>query len=123
MGAAVMSTKESLLNRLRKDRAELSRIEAREWLEDNYKHVGRWFKYRNCYSCPEKPSDYWWAYKKVLSIKNQHFVSFEFQTDKYGDHTIRNNRFDLLSGWVPCTEEEGQKAWRKLVNAMKSYKP
>lgn len=52
--------------------------------------VGKSFVYRNnSYSCPEKKSDYWDVYKKVLECDyggkdNIQFIVEEFSTDKYG---------------------------------------
>ncbi len=47
------------------------------------------YKGRNNYSCPEKPSDYWWLYVKILDFVQDsdgyvHFVVEKFQTDKDG---------------------------------------
>lgn len=30
--------------------------------------IGRFFKYRNCYSCPDTEADYWWLYATVTGV-------------------------------------------------------
>lgn len=47
--------------------------------------VGRTFRYRNCYSCPEDDADYWWLYTRILSSDEHGSLSIlNFQTDKNG---------------------------------------
>ena len=47
--------------------------------------VGKCFRLRNCYSCPEKASDYWWTYYYVTGIAGREWVwVVTFQTDKDG---------------------------------------
>lgn len=105
--------------------AKLRAIEQRKWVTDNRSKVGTCWKYRNCYSCSEKESDYWWTYKRIRAIRPgmQHFETLEFQTDKYGDHSTRVNRFDYLSGWVPCSEKEYLAAWKKFKSSIMGIKP
>lgn len=118
-----MNTKAELLRRIRKDRDALSRIEEREWLKENHKHIGKWFKYRNCYSCPEAPADYWWCYKKIIGITDKHFRTWEFQTDKYGNDSIKSEDFGHLSGWIECHPQEARSAWASLMDKLKLIKP
>lgn len=47
--------------------------------------VGRFFKYRNCYSCPSKPSDYWWLYGAATSVDGCGWLKgWTFQRDRDG---------------------------------------
>lgn len=91
-----MRTKEEL-------KAELEAIEQKEYeefIETNYPKfkelVGRCFKLKNNYSCPEKKSDYWYKYTKITSIEKDdvyrscggealsYYHGISFQTDKNG---------------------------------------
>ena len=44
-------------------------------------YVGKYFKYRTNYSCPEKPEDYWWVYVYPHTIENGQVIAFVFDTD------------------------------------------
>lgn len=48
---------------------------------------GTCYRYRNSYSCPSKPEDYWWFYKKIVDVikKDKTFYRFSesFQMDSY----------------------------------------
>lgn len=64
-----METKEEL-------KAKLKKIEDAEYqalIDEHYPHfqamIGKCFKYKNCYSCPESEDDYWWKYTKIASIE------------------------------------------------------
>ena len=70
-------------------REEISELEEAEKKPIRLALIGKCFKYRNCYSCPEKPSDYWYLYLKVLRIKGANAIVEEFQCDKYGEIQIK----------------------------------
>lgn len=59
----IMTRKEELLK-------ELAQIEEEEnQFSIKYKSlVGKYFKFRNCYSCPIDDSDYWYSYYRITSI-------------------------------------------------------
>lgn len=46
--------------------------------------VGRCFRYRNCYSCPESDDDYWFMYTRITGILDGALQALRFQTDKHG---------------------------------------
>lgn len=50
------------------------------------KYLNKYYIFRNnCYSCPEKKSDYWNVYYKVIEINdNGGIVAVSLQKDKYG---------------------------------------
>lgn len=48
------------------------------------KLIGNFYKYKNSYSCPEKPSDYFWYYIHITGLKGTMLQGNTFQTDKYG---------------------------------------
>lgn len=62
-------------------------IHKRELLgrEKNLKgFVGKCYKYKNCYSCPQEEKDYWWLYIRVKEVKDGCLVCQTFQKDSYG---------------------------------------
>lgn len=60
---------------------QLDEIRTKEYEALNAKDVGKYFRYRNCYSCPSKSEDYWWLYMKVLSVSGGCLEVFKFQKD------------------------------------------
>lgn len=73
--------------------------------------IGTYLVYpRNCYSCPEKPSDYWNVYAKVTGGDGCYLVMTEVFVDSRGVGTIRTNRglntFDgnIPDGWQKTTK-------------------
>lgn len=98
---------------------KIGRIEDADRYERNKELEGKAFKYRNCYSCPEKPSDYWWLYIKVLKVTRDHIETKEFQTDKYGEITVRMRKrhYRFLFGEgsrIEIKPSELEKAWKAL---------
>jgi len=52
---------------------------------ENESLVGRSFKYRNSYSCPQEEKDYWMLYQRVLSLDHDGTPwGVTIQTDCYG---------------------------------------
>jgi hypothetical protein len=74
-------------------RRELRKIEDAEATERNRHLLGRCFRYRNCYSLPQKPSDYWWLYVQVLSVEGDAATVLQFQTDKDGRMELQPRHF------------------------------
>ena len=60
--------------------------------EENKKLIGTCWRYRNNYSCPEKPSDYWWMYTIVTGVDGSNIIAFSFQTDMYGTFSAYLNK-------------------------------
>jgi hypothetical protein len=65
-------------------REELRAIEDAEKTKANASLIGKCFKYRNSYSCPESDADYWWLYSKVVSVDGEWAQVLRFQTDRNG---------------------------------------
>ena len=111
------------INDLRAKRAELDaaiwKQEAKERDRKNAKLVGRCFKYRNCYSCPEKESDYWWLYRKITRVEDGSLRAFEFQIDSRGEFEVRPDKFvglgDNGSGWTEIRGDEFSAAWEDFM--------
>lgn len=113
-----MATVEELRKVAQRAQDELWRIEKAERLAVSEKLVGKAFKYRNNYSVPERPSDYWWLYVLVTDVDKsdgQPIVK-EFQIDKYGDASFRPKRhlFHHMNGYEPITKREYDAALKKF---------
>lgn len=73
---------------------EINRIEEEEiqkvCIPELKKLVGKYYAYRkNAYSCPEKPSDYWDVFRKIIdwvesNERGFHFIYEEFSIDSNG---------------------------------------
>lgn len=61
--------------------------------------AGKCFRYRNSYSCPEKPSDYWYIYRRVVGHTDYSVTTFDVQRDSYGLIKIEPNSDTIFSTW------------------------
>ncbi len=83
-------------------------------------YEGKYFKYRNSFSCPKAEKDYWYIYHHVTSVEHTSlFQCKSFQTDKDGKITIELKN-DVFVGRlnIPITKREFDKAWGKLINKL-----
>lgn len=71
---------------LRKQLAEIEKQERQSLIEAEYPKfaslIGKCFKYRNSHSLPEKPSDYWYSYYKIISITPDDIYMGGMENDK-----------------------------------------
>ncbi len=97
------------------------------WKKDekkNQKLVGKCFKSRNSYSCPEADEDYWWIYGKIISIEegthaNTDVYMDKFQDDKKGTIGFQINDLTFWPGsgdWVEISEREYVNAKAKVLS-------
>jgi hypothetical protein len=104
--------------------ANLAVSEARDKLRDqeNKAVIGKCFRTRNNYSCPEKPTDYWWLYVRVVGVRHGSVVCHLFETDKYGKVMIDFNAFryahSLDQGYTPISRAQYDKAWKALMKRL-----
>lgn len=86
------------------------------------KYEGKYFKYKNCYSCPEKESDYWYMYIKITEVKQTYWMSgYTFQTDKDGKVLIEVERALTESRCeIPIMKREFDSAYRKMLKKIDS---
>jgi hypothetical protein len=125
-----MSEKLELLKQLK----AIEEKEFNEIIEANYpefkKLEGKYFKYKNCYSCPQKKSDYWWLYSKVVTVEKENLYKsgenvlatctcWGFQTDKNGMINI-NPIYETYthSLGVEISKSEFEKAWKATLNEL-----
>ncbi len=106
-----MSKKAELTRKIARLRQQLGKIEDAEAKTKARALEGRYFKYRNCYSCPEKPSDYWWLYAAVTGVKDGSAHSLQFQTDKYGQVIVETEKHFTGNGFMEIPREELRAAW------------
>jgi hypothetical protein len=116
-----METVEQLTKISRDAQAKLWQIEAVKRRNDNGAKVCKTFRTRNSYSCPEKPSDYWWLYAKITRMDEGGLLyATTFQVDKYGhvyiayDTCVHHAQY-----YTSCTAVEFNKAWRRLLKKLK----
>ena len=84
--------KDKLLKEMRALRAQLDEIEEEENRVRYGGLTGKCFAYRSCYSCPEKPSDYWHTYVQVLSVDGSYVNALCFEIDKNGMVSIEPSK-------------------------------
>lgn len=83
-------------------------IENEKRYEENKPYVGKYFSYRNSYSLPKDPEDYWTVFYRVDSINDGgHLIAMSFQTDKNGIVTFepKHDVFPSLLNFEITKEE------------------
>lgn len=111
-----MESIEALQEQARSIGEKIGEIEDAKRCAENSKKVGRYFKTRNSYSCPEKPSDYWYVYAKVTRMDESGYLhATQFQIDRNGDVNIRFDQHSYhMLGWTEIKRAEMLKAWKRL---------
>ncbi len=109
------------VSKLMSIRNKISDVERKELLPAfKKKYEGKYFKYKNCYSCPEKESDYWFMYIKIKKVTKLNWMEgFTFQTDRNGKVTFEVERAITESiCQVEITKKEFDAAFKKMVKKM-----
>lgn len=119
-----MNRKDELKFIIEKARLELSELEANERLKGNQSFVGKFFKYRNCYSCP-KEDEYWWLYIAINQVSDDGaLLSWNFQKDIYGRIEIQEDRIYLpLDRYIEISEKEFREAYYNLIQEINVRSP
>lgn len=107
--------------------------EQKELFEKHYpkfkKLEGKFFKRRNNFSAPKKPSDYWYVFEKVTSVTPDDLYmsgstvfcrckSWSFQTDSEGAVYIRHNDGYTHSLGKEISEAEFNQAWNNMIEQL-----
>lgn len=106
-------------------RIEQEKLYKKEELPKLKNLVGSYWKYRNSYSGPTKPEDYWWLYCRVDKLQeNERFLeTTEFQIDSDGKIEIKGshiyNADCFLNGYKSIDKEEFEDAFFKLIKKVK----
>ena len=112
-----VNRKKQLQNIINEARNELSEIEDAEKTQEHEKYVGRFFKYKNSYSCPETEKDYWWIYATILKTEDCGVRMFSFEIDSYGTFEIKPNEWHVsfpYVEWIEIDKAEYMKAWNSF---------
>lgn len=124
MTTATESIKSQILE-LQRQREE---IEAAEFTEQELPRImallGKSYVYRNnSYSCPERPSDYWDVFRKVVRVVPRDGAAWllfeECSIDKNGKPSLSveaslTRRADWGQGWKSCTAKEYESNRRRV---------
>lgn len=134
------------MNDLQKRKKQLSRElktiaeqEQKAMVEKYYpefkKLEGTFWKIRNNYSLPQKPSDYFWLYTKITEVKPEdvydtggngitsHVRGWSFQTCKYGIFTVEKQKAAYAHHLgQQITEEEFNDAWNAAIDSLDKLK-
>jgi hypothetical protein len=122
-------TKEQLQKQLN----AIAKQEEKEMIEKHYpefkKLEGTFYKTRNSYGVPKKPSDWWFAYTKITEIKPGdvydtrgigvacHFKGWSFQTCNRGKFSVEQEKLSYVhSLGNQITEKEFIEAWNKAMS-------
>lgn len=120
-----MNRKDELKSVVEKARAELREIEEAENMKASKALVGKFFKYRNSYSCP-KPDEYWWLYTAVIGVTDEgNPRAWNFQKDIYGKVEVEEDMFrpSLSAGYTEISEQEFWKAYDGIMFELNSRRP
>jgi hypothetical protein len=119
-----MKTKEQLVAEIAPLQAALGRLRDAEERQKASWLVGKCFKYRNNYSCPKGPRDYWWYYVKCVGMGQYSPKTFTFQTDNEGRIEIKEEGwFMRTDGYVEISEREFRAAWRRVQKRIAGMNP
>lgn len=102
-------------------REKVWKIEAAERYEKAKGLLGKCFRYRNSYSCPEGEKDRWWLYMRVTEVAKDGWLTvFSFQTDKNGAIEIvpAKRKMHESSLGEPITQKRLQHAYKILVRGL-----
>lgn len=115
---------EQLREQARSAAEKIDAIETRERRAKNAKLVGKTFRTRNSYSCPEKPSDYWWLWAKCTRMDEHGFLyAFKFQTDKYGNVEIKPDDYSYhMQHYDPVSPAKYNAAWKALKAKINNFR-
>ena len=110
--------------KLTKYRNELRKLKEKKELPlFKKKYEGKTYKYRNCYSCPESPSDYWWLYLKVIKVVDLSYcIAIKLQMDKYGFVSIEERGclpLPIDGSYRECSISEFKKGTKKIIDKIK----
>lgn len=104
--------------RIADDRQTLDAIETDERIKENNSLIGKCFAYRNCYSCPKGPEDYWTLWIRVTGVGDDGWLrTFQFETDVYGETRMKEARHGASLG-EPTTLAKYRTAWRRASKAV-----
>jgi len=119
---------EELRTKQKKLREEICQLQEKEDYQKNKSLAGKFYKYRNCYSCPEGPEDYWTLYIMVLGVQPDGWVdTMHIQTDNEGKISITQQGnggaifFDSVGdNYIEIHRDEFLEVWFKMNDKLKA---
>lgn len=119
----IKETETQLKSKINKLRIELNKIEEKRTAREQCKYVGKYYKFKNCYS----DQSYWFEYLKVLKLNDDNNLEcLLFCKDTYDMYRIQKNYISmhysgLKDGWIEITEQEFTVEWKKMLAKINSY--
>jgi len=118
-----MNRKDELKSVIEKARSELREIEEAESAKVNQALVGKFFKFRNSYSCP-KPNEYRWLYMAVTGLSDEgNLLTWNFSKDIYGKIEVDQLSPSVSSGYIEIKAKEFYKAYEILMAELNARNP
>ena len=103
-------------------RSELDDLDWKETAKINADLLGKCYKFKDCYSCPEKESDYWYVYKQYLRLEGREILALCFYVDKYDKISLSLMReHGDLSGWTEIGLQEFWDEWLNLKTKISKF--
>ena len=120
----IENTTTSKLEKIRKNINNV--IYERENIErekENKKFLGKCFKVRNCYSCAEIESDYWWLYFYINNLEDGETKALSFQKDKNGKISIEKSTWCRpRSDYIEIAKKEFDSEFEKILVELNGLK-
>jgi ribosomal protein L35AE/L33A len=117
MNAAETARQQELERTIAEAREALRSLEEARDGKEAAALLGKCYVFRNCYSCPDGPQDYWGLYLRVVGVEHGQCVLVTFERDKNGDLRVERSRRSprmLGGGYREISLGELRKAWRKV---------
>lgn len=116
-----MKTKEELRKEIELLQNEVEKIQKKELkqkLPDYKKLIGTYWKTKNNYACPNKPSDYWNLYIKVVEVDNNgDLYTAKVQIDQYGHLSVEPKVYSYSAQTFDGRYSKSSKAeWDRAIN-------
>lgn len=114
-----MSRLEELNEQIRALADERDKITIAAAQKEAQAHVGKHFKCRNNYSCPETEADYWYEFVRIVSTDEDgtNLIAFRFATDSRGTTWITPSEplyVGALCGYDEITKGAFDVEWAAL---------
>lgn len=94
-------------------------FEQEEILPKRLAFIGKCFKYRNSYSCPQEESDYWWLWIRIIGLKDERLIALEASKDSFRKICFGKQELSCYDGTIDEKYKEVTQAeWEKAINSL-----
>lgn len=102
------------------------RAEEQARTAEHRKLIGRFFKYRNCYSCPQTEADRWWLYATVTGVSEEYGWAEGWQFQRTSQNEIKielEQRMNTIpdGAWVEISADEFWREACKMAAAVSAH--